>query len=74
MGLCNDVYSAVFCTKDIHMEFAGPVSCAYGTLGDNILSSSRKIFREDQRLFAVQELYGEIMRSQKTTELIVETD
>lgn len=74
LGLCNDVYAAVFCEEKLYVEFAGIVSCIANPLGINIFHASWKVFGEHKWLFAVQELFWKALCSQKTVNFIMETD
>ena len=54
------------------MELTGTVSSIAVPLGDHILSASGTVFRENERLSAVQELLGKALRAQEAAEIAVE--
>ena len=59
LGLCHDLHAAVLRAGPLHVEPSGNGDPASGALGDQLLSASGAILREDERISVLRELHGE---------------
>ena len=65
LGLCNDVYSAVFCEENLSVDAFGARTDPDDQMGDYSVQASGAFQREYERSPALRKLYGKALRTQK---------